>query len=203
MTSPVAQSAAVVIPAAGTSRVAGHHPTITAATMHLFGFTVHDTFGMADGEIRMADPGRHHRHPDHVVRHLPRPADPIRPARHAAVRASAEPASAVHWPALLYLPGGCATYRFSFAPGASPALAVTADSALSFVPRPALVDFVRRTEGLALCGRGAHAPDESGGGTRGESSLSSSGRDRPTPSGAVTAQALCARLKRWQPGKAL
>ena len=33
-------------------------------------------------------------------------------------------------------PGGCATYRFSFAPGASPVLAVTADGALSFVPRP-------------------------------------------------------------------
>src|SRR5690348_16410272 len=34
-------------------------------------------------------------------------------------------------------PGGCATYRFSFAPGTSPALAVTADGALSFVPGPA------------------------------------------------------------------
>ena len=33
-------------------------------------------------------------------------------------------------------PGGCVTYRFSFTPGASPVLAVTADSALSFVPRP-------------------------------------------------------------------
>ena len=52
-------------------------------------------------------------------------------------------------------PGGCATYRFSFGPGSSPLLAIAADSALSFVPRPALVDFVRRTEGLALCGRGA------------------------------------------------
>ena len=54
-------------------------------------------------------------------------------------------------------PGGCATYRFSFAPGSSPALAI-ADSALSFVPRPVLVDFVRRTERLALCGRGAACP---------------------------------------------
>ena len=52
-------------------------------------------------------------------------------------------------------PGGCVTYRFSFAPGASPVLAGAADSALSFQPRAALVDFVRRTEGLALCGRGA------------------------------------------------
>jgi hypothetical protein len=55
-------------------------------------------------------------------------------------------------------PGGCATYRFSFAPGASPVLAVAAGSALSFQPRSALVDFVRRTEGLALCGRGAACP---------------------------------------------
>ena len=55
-------------------------------------------------------------------------------------------------------PGGCVTYRFSFAPGASPVLAVAADSALSFVPRSALVDSVRRTEGLALCGRGAACP---------------------------------------------
>jgi hypothetical protein len=52
-------------------------------------------------------------------------------------------------------PGGCATYQFSFAPGASPVLADAAGSALSFQPRPALVNFIRRTEGLALCGRGA------------------------------------------------
>jgi tRNA A-37 threonylcarbamoyl transferase component Bud32 len=55
-------------------------------------------------------------------------------------------------------PGGCATYRFNFAPGASPVLAVAAGSALSFQSRPVLVDFVRRTEGLALCGRGAACP---------------------------------------------
>jgi tRNA A-37 threonylcarbamoyl transferase component Bud32 len=55
-------------------------------------------------------------------------------------------------------PGGCATYRFSFTPGASPVLTGAADSALSFQPRSALVDFVRRTEGLALCGRGAACP---------------------------------------------
>ena len=55
-------------------------------------------------------------------------------------------------------PGGCVTYRFAFAPGASPVLAGAADSALSFQPRPALVEFIRRTEGLALCGRGAACP---------------------------------------------
>jgi hypothetical protein len=55
-------------------------------------------------------------------------------------------------------PGGCITYRFSFAPGASRALASAAASALSFQPRSALVDYVRRTEGLALCGRGAACP---------------------------------------------
>jgi len=55
-------------------------------------------------------------------------------------------------------PGGCITYRFSFAPGASPVLADAAGSALSFQPRPALVHYVQRTEGLALCGRGAACP---------------------------------------------
>ena len=55
-------------------------------------------------------------------------------------------------------PGGCVTYRFSFAPGASPALAGAADSALAFQPRAELVDLVWRTEGLALCGRGAACP---------------------------------------------
>jgi hypothetical protein len=55
-------------------------------------------------------------------------------------------------------PGGCATYRFAFAPGASPLLAIPVDSALSFQPRQALVDFIRHTEGLALCGRGAPCP---------------------------------------------
>ena len=55
-------------------------------------------------------------------------------------------------------PGGCVTYRFAFAPGASPALATTVDSAVAFMPRSELVAYVRRTEGLALCGRGAACP---------------------------------------------
>jgi hypothetical protein len=52
-------------------------------------------------------------------------------------------------------PGGCATYRFRFVPGASPVLAAAVDGALAFTPRSVLVDYVRRTVGLALCGRGA------------------------------------------------
>ena len=56
-------------------------------------------------------------------------------------------------------PGGCITYQIIFiAPGVSRALASAAASALSFQPRSALVDYVRRTEGLALCGRGAACP---------------------------------------------
>ena len=55
-------------------------------------------------------------------------------------------------------PGGCVTYQFAFTPGASPVLAGAADSALSFQPRSTLIDYVRRTEGLALCGRGAVCP---------------------------------------------
>jgi hypothetical protein len=33
-----------------------------------------------------------------------------------------------------------------------------ARSALSFQSRPVLVDFIKRTEGLALCGRGTACP---------------------------------------------
>jgi len=59
---------------------------------------------------------------------------------------------------LYTFPGGCATYEFSFSPGTSPALAIPVDGAVSFVPRSRLVDQVRSTEDLALCGRGAPCP---------------------------------------------
>jgi hypothetical protein len=55
-------------------------------------------------------------------------------------------------------PGGCATYQFASPPGASPALAAAAVSAVAFMPRSVLVGYVRRTEALALCGRGAACP---------------------------------------------
>jgi hypothetical protein len=55
-------------------------------------------------------------------------------------------------------PGGCVTYLFRFPPGVSPVLAGAADTAVSFVPRSGLVSHVQRTEGLALCGRGAPCP---------------------------------------------
>ena len=56
-------------------------------------------------------------------------------------------------------PGGCATYRFDFAPGVSPLRFVTPQaSAVVFVPRARLVDYIRSTEGLPLCGRGAACP---------------------------------------------
>ena len=55
-------------------------------------------------------------------------------------------------------PGGCATYRFVLAPGASPVLATTVDTVVAFMPRSALAGYVRHTEGLALCGRGAPCP---------------------------------------------
>jgi tRNA A-37 threonylcarbamoyl transferase component Bud32 len=51
--------------------------------------------------------------------------------------------------------GGCVTYQFSFVPGAAPLLAIPVDTAVAFEPRADLVRHVRRTEGLALCGRGA------------------------------------------------
>ena len=46
-----------------------------------------------------------HRHPDRDLRHHRRPADPLRPARHAPVRTSAEPGTAVLQRPLLHLPG--------------------------------------------------------------------------------------------------
>ena len=55
-------------------------------------------------------------------------------------------------------PGGCASYRYSFAPGASPLLAAAVDGAVAFMPRATLVNHVKNTEGLALCGRGATCP---------------------------------------------
>jgi tRNA A-37 threonylcarbamoyl transferase component Bud32 len=55
-------------------------------------------------------------------------------------------------------PGGCVTYRFVLAPGASPVLATAVGSAVAFIPRSELAGYVRRTEGLALCGRGAACP---------------------------------------------
>jgi hypothetical protein len=72
------------------------------------------------------------------TRLLERPASPL--AQHPGVR-------------FYTFPGGCATYQFG--PAVSPALAAAASSALRFVPRSALVGYVRRTAGLALCGRGA------------------------------------------------
>ena len=55
-------------------------------------------------------------------------------------------------------PGGCVTYQFTFAPGASPLLAIPVNGAVGFVPRARLVAHIRDTEGLALCGRGAPCP---------------------------------------------
>ena len=54
--------------------------------------------------------------------------------------------------------GGCVTYRFSFRKGTTAALMFSADQALAFEPRSTLVDKVRATSGLALCGVGAECP---------------------------------------------
>ena len=55
-------------------------------------------------------------------------------------------------------PGGCVSYQLDFAPGASPLLATGVRSAVAFMPRVTLVDYVRDKESLALCGRGAACP---------------------------------------------
>jgi len=54
--------------------------------------------------------------------------------------------------------GGCASYQFSFVRGAAPMLAIPLDIAINFEPRSVLVSYVRRSEGLELCGRGASCP---------------------------------------------
>jgi hypothetical protein len=55
-------------------------------------------------------------------------------------------------------PGGCATFRFDFAAGASQILATAVDSGVGVMPRARLVKYVRDQEDLALCGRGAPCP---------------------------------------------
>jgi len=55
-------------------------------------------------------------------------------------------------------PGGCITYRFISAPSASSLFAGAVHGAVGFMPRAALVNYIRHTEGLALCGRGAACP---------------------------------------------
>jgi tRNA A-37 threonylcarbamoyl transferase component Bud32 len=52
-------------------------------------------------------------------------------------------------------PGGCVTYRLEFADGATPAVLFDVDQALTFQPRSTLVDHVRETTDLELCGAGA------------------------------------------------
>ena len=51
--------------------------------------------------------------------------------------------------------GGCVTYRFRFAAGASTTLALEVDEALSFRSRGPLVQGVREDFGQILCGAGA------------------------------------------------
>jgi hypothetical protein len=55
-------------------------------------------------------------------------------------------------------PGGCVTYRFSFSPGASSLLAIPVGSAVALTPRAALVQYIKTTENLTLCGRDAPCP---------------------------------------------
>ena len=54
--------------------------------------------------------------------------------------------------------GGCVSYQFNFSGGGSPLRASQASGAVRFMPRAALVNHVKTTEGLALCGRGAACP---------------------------------------------
>jgi len=52
------------------------------------------------------------------------------------------------------------TYQFSFAEGAKPSLMFNVDQALAFQSRSTLVDHVRATTDLTLCGAGARCRDE-------------------------------------------
>jgi hypothetical protein len=55
-------------------------------------------------------------------------------------------------------PGGCVTQEYAFAEDASPALVFQADEALGFIAREDLVEAVRSSTGLRLCGAGARCP---------------------------------------------
>ena len=52
-------------------------------------------------------------------------------------------------------PGGCVTYRFNFTRGASSLLAIPVGGAVALMPRATLVQYIKNTEGLTLCGRDA------------------------------------------------
>jgi len=58
---------------------------------------------------------------------------------------------------LLVFDGGCISYRYTFASGAEPTLAIEADQALSTVARSSIVSLVNDKFGLSLCGAGAPA----------------------------------------------
>ena len=58
--------------------------------------------------------------------------------------------------------GGCVTYRFAFDKEATASLMFDADQALAFQPRGTLVEKVRETSGLALCGVGEVCPGGDG-----------------------------------------
>lgn len=53
--------------------------------------------------------------------------------------------------------GGCVTYRYRFAPGAEPTLALEADEAITFGLRTLVVEKIRRELDLTLCGASAPA----------------------------------------------
>ena len=55
-------------------------------------------------------------------------------------------------------PGGCATYRITFTPRRLPPAGDRSRQRGWLHPRATLVDYVRSTEDLALCGRGAPCP---------------------------------------------
>ena len=97
-------------------------------------------------------------HPDRDLRHCGRPADPLRPARHAPVRAPAEPGPCVLRRSLLHLPRRLRDLPVRPCARRVPGPGHHVDSAVAFMPRSELVGYVRRTEGLALCGRGAACP---------------------------------------------
>ena len=90
-----------------------------------------------------------------VAGHQPEPSD-----RPGTQRFDLPPAGGTRFTGLrVYtFPGGCASYRFDFAPGASQVLATAVDGGVGFMPRAVLVNYVRDQEGLALCGRGAPCP---------------------------------------------
>ena len=109
--------------------------------------------------FRPGRPSGRDRHPVRGLRRFRCPGDPLRRAGHAALRRARRAWAPVHRAALSTPSPAAVPPTGSISPPARPRSSRSpVDAAVAFMPRAALVDYVRDNEGLALCGRGAPCP---------------------------------------------